>query len=163
MKISTLLLLLVLTAIGIFSALNWNVFITESELSLGFMTIHLPLGLVMLGLLIFLTVTFLAFAIYLQTSSLLETRRHSRELQASRELANQAEASRFNELRNFLESNLLSLKNLHAESQSEVMAKIVQLESKFRTDIEQSGNTLAAYIGELEDRLEKANRLSSND
>ena len=62
-------------------------------------------------------------AIALQTSALLETRRHSRELQASRELADQAEASRFNELRNFLEVELLKLTNLHAESKSEGITK----------------------------------------
>ena len=116
MKLSTLLLLLILTAIAAFTALNWHVFITPTELSLGFTTAQIPLGLVMLGLLAFLTSLFLGFVVYLQTSALLETRRHSRELQASRELADQAEASRFNELRKFLEVELLKLTNLHAES-----------------------------------------------
>lgn len=155
MKLSTLLLLLILTAIAAFAALNWNVFITPTELSLGFTTTQIPLGLAMLGLLAFLTALFLGFVVYLQASALLETRRHSRELQASRELADQAEASRFNELRNFLEAELLKLTNLHAGSKSEVIARIEQLEDNLHTAIEQSGNTLAAYIGELEDRLEK--------
>lgn len=123
MKLSTLLLLLILTAIAAFTALNWHVFITPTELSLGFTTAQIPLGLVMLGLLAFLTSLFLGFVVYLQTSALLETRRHSRELQASRELADQAEASRFNELRNFLEVELLKLTNLHAESKSEGITK----------------------------------------
>ena len=123
MKLSTLLLLLILTAIAAFTALNWHVFITPTELSLGFTTAQIPLGLVMLGLLAFLTSLFLGFVVYLQTSALLETRRHSRELQASRELADQAEASRFNELRNFLEVEVLKLTNLHAESKSEGITK----------------------------------------
>lgn len=156
MKNSILILLLTLTTIATFAALNWNVFITPTELSLGFTTILIPVGLVMLGLLVFLTALFLVFVVYLQTSALLETRRHTRELQASRELADQAEASRFSELRNFLEAELLKLTNLHAESKSEVMARNEQLESNLRTAIEQTGNTLAAYIGELEDRLEKS-------
>lgn len=156
MKLSTLLLLLVLTLIAAFSALNWNVFITPTDLSLGFTTTRIPLGLVMLGLLVFVTALFLAFVLYLQTSALFETRRQSRELKASRELADQAEASRFSELRNLIEAELLKLTNLHAKSQSEEMARAEQLESNLRTAIEQSGNTLAAYIGELEDRLEKS-------
>lgn len=123
MRISTLLLLIILTAIAAFTALNWHVFITPTELSLGFTTAQIPLGLVMLGLLAFLTSLFLGFLVYLQTSALLETRRHSRELQASRELADQAEASRFNELRNFLEVELLKLTNLHAASKSEGITK----------------------------------------
>lgn len=161
MKLSTLLLLLVLTAIAAFAALNWSVFITPTELSLGFTTTQIPLGLVMLGLLIFVTALFLLFVLYLQTSALLETRRQSRELKASRELADQAEASRFSELRDVIEAEFLKLKNQHAASQSEEMARSEQLEKNLRSATEQSGNTLAAYIGELEDRLEKSITRSS--
>ena len=156
MKLSTLMLLVVLAAIAAFAALNWSVFITPTELSLGFITTHMPLGLAMLGLLVLLTVIFLSFVVYLQTSALFETRRHSKELQASRELADQAEASRFNELRSFLEAELLKLANQRSEPNNEVITKINQLEDSLRTTIEHSGNTLAAYIGELEDRMEKA-------
>ena len=161
MKLSTLLLLLVLTAIAAFAALNWSVFITPTELSLGFTTTQIPLGLVMLGLLIFVTALFLLFVLYLQTSALLETRRQSRELKASRELADQAEASRFSELRDVIEAEFLKLRNQHAASQSEEMARSEQLEKNLRSATEQSGNTLAAYIGELEDRLEKSITRSS--
>jgi len=161
MKLSTLLLLLILTAISAFAALNWNVFIMPTELSIGFATTRMPLGLVMLGLLVFVTALFLVFVVYLQTSALLETRRQSRELKASRELADQAEASRFSELRELIEAALLKLTNLHAESKSEEMARTEQLERNLRAAIEQSGNTLAAYIGELEDRLEKAKTSSA--
>ncbi|MGB4813282.1 MAG: LapA family protein [Methylophilaceae bacterium] len=144
MKLSTLLLLIILVAIAVFAALNWTVFITPTELSLGFTKVLMPLGLVMLGLLTLLTVFFLGFVVYLQTSALLETRRHTRELQASRDLADKAEASRFNELRSFLEAELLKLTNQHT-----------QLEGNLHTAIEHSGNSIAAYIGELDDRLEK--------
>ncbi len=156
MKFSTILLLVVLAAIAAFAALNWSVFITPTELSLGFTTTKIPLGLAMLGLLILLTVIFLSFVVYLQTSALLETRRQSKELQASRVLADQAEASRFNELRSFLEAELLKLTNLRVEPNNEVITKLDRLEDNLRTIIEHSGNTLAAYIGEFEDRMEKA-------
>ena len=156
MKLTTLLLLVILTATAAFAALNWNVFITPAELSLGYTTVRIPLGLVMLGLLVFVMALFLVFVVFLQTSALFETRRQSRELKASRELADQAESSRFSELRNLVEAELLKLSNLHAESQSLVITRTEQLESNLRTAIEESGNTLAAYIGELEDRLEKS-------
>jgi len=109
----------------------------------------------MLGLLIFVAALFLVFVVYLQTSALLENRRHTRELYANRELADNAEASRFTELRKFLEDELLKQANLNKESHSEVLARLLQLEQDLRAFIEQSGNTLAAYIGELDDRLEK--------
>lgn len=155
MKLHTLLLLLVLAAIAAFAALNWKVFITPTELSLGFTSVQMPLGLIMLELLTFLTVLFLIFIVYLQASALLKTRRYSHEMRAARELADQAEASRITELRAFFEVELTKQANLNAESKSNVLARIDQLEHNLRSFMEQSGNTLAAYIGELEDRLER--------
>jgi len=155
MKLQTLLLLIILAAIAVFAAINWNVFMTPTDLSLVVTRVQMPLGLLMLGLLALVTALFLVFVVYLQASALLETRRHTRELQANRELADKAEASRFTELRKFLEDELLKQAKLNLESKSEVLAKLAQSEQDVRTFIEQSGNTLAAYIGELEDRLEK--------
>jgi uncharacterized protein YicC (UPF0701 family) len=84
---------------------------------------------------------------------LLEARRHSRELQAQRELADKAEASRFTDLRGFLETELRKLGEQVAESRAGITGRLDQAEQDLRTAIEQSGNSLAAYIGELEDRL----------
>jgi uncharacterized integral membrane protein len=143
MKIYSLSLLFILALVAVFSALNWGTFITPTEVSLGVTVATVPLGLVLLGFLVLITALFLAFVVYLQTSALLETRRYSRELQASRDLADKAEASRFTELRTAL-----------GEEQLAVVAKLEQVRVELQTSIEQSGNTLAAYIGELEDRLE---------
>ena len=155
MKIRTLLLLMLLVAIAAFAALNWSAFMAPTTLSLGFAVVQAPLGLVMLGMLAFLTVLFLVFVVYLQTSVLLEARRHARELQANRELTDQAEASRFTELRGFLEVALKKQASLDAESRAAVLARMDQLDRDLRSAVEQSGNTLSAYIGELEDRLER--------
>lgn len=155
MKLHTFLLLAVLAAIAAFAAMNWNVFISSTEVSLGVARVQMPLGLVMLGLLVFLTALFFIFAIYMQTSTLLDSRRHSRELQANRELADKAEASRFTELHRFLEAELLKQANLRGELKSETFARLEKLEQDLRVLIEQSGNSLAAYIGELEDRIER--------
>lgn len=155
MRLQTFLLLTVLAAIAAFSALNWSVFITPTALSLGITEMQMPLGLVMLGLLVFVTALFLVFVVYLQGSALMENRRISRELKSNKELADQAEASRFTELRTFLEAELSKQGNMQAESRTAVIARLDQLERDLRAATEQSGNTLAAYIGELEDRLEK--------
>ena len=155
MKLHSLLLIIVLTVIAAFTALNWNVFVTPTDLSLGVTMVKMPLGMVMLGLLVFITVLFLAFVVYLQTSVLLETRRHSREMQVNKALAEQAEASRFTELRNVLATEMLKQANQNAESKASVLAGVDQLGSSLRLSMEQSTNTLAAYIGELEDRLER--------
>lgn len=155
MKVRSLFLLLTLVAIAAFTALNWSAFMTPATLSLGVANVQAPLGLVMLGLLAFLVALFLVFVVYLQTSVLLEARRHARELQANRELAGQAEASRFTELRGFIEAELKKQVGLDAESRAVVLARLDQLDRDLRSVVEQSGNTLAAYIGELEDRLER--------
>jgi Na+-transporting methylmalonyl-CoA/oxaloacetate decarboxylase gamma subunit len=155
MKLPSLLLTLVLAIIAAFTALNWNVFVTPTDLSLGVTMVKMPLGMVMLGLVVFITLLFLAFVVYLQTSVLLETRRHSREMQVNKELAEQAEASRFTELRNVLAAEMLKQANQHAESKATLLACVDQLGTSLRLSIEQSTNTLAAYIGEVEDRLEQ--------
>ena len=53
MKFHTILLLLLLIGVSAFTVLNWNLFTSPSELSLGLTSIQMPLGLVMLGLLVF--------------------------------------------------------------------------------------------------------------
>lgn len=155
MKIRTLFLLIVVVAIAVFAALNWSAFMTPTTLSLGVAVVQAPLGLVMLGLLAFLTALFLVFMIYLQTSFLLEARRNARELQANRELAEKAEVSRFTELRGFLDTELKKQADVDAETRAAVLARLDQLDNDLRAAVEQAGNTLSAYIGELEDRIEK--------
>jgi hypothetical protein len=161
MKVRTLFLLIVLVAISVFAALNWNAFIMPTTLSLGVAVVEAPLGLVMLGILAFLTALFLVFVVYLQTSVLLEARRHARELQVNRELADQAETSRFTELKGFLEVELKRQAELAAELRTVVLARVDQLDRDLRSVVEQSSNTLSAYIGELEDRFEKGAQTST--
>lgn len=156
MKIRTLLLLLVLVAIAAFAALNWGAFMATTTLSLGVADVQAPLGLVMLGMIVFVSAVFLVFLVYLQASILLEARRHARELQANRGLADKAEASRFTELRGFLDGELKRLANLNAESKTAVLTRLDALDQGLRLAMEQSENTLSACLGELEDRLESA-------
>ena len=160
MKLHTLLLLLALAAIAAFSAMNWGVLIAPTALSLGFTTVQMPLGLVMLGLMVFITALFLVFVVYLQGSALLETRRHTRELQINREVVERTEASRIAELRTFLENELSKQADLNVEAKSAVIGRIDQLEQDLRSLVEQSGNSLAACIGELDDRLEKITQIA---
>ncbi|MEO8627071.1 MAG: LapA family protein [Betaproteobacteria bacterium] len=161
MQIRTVLLLIVLAAIAIFAAVNWSAFVTPTPLSLVVTTVQAPLGLVMLALTALLTVMFLVFVVYLQSSVLFESRRYARELQAQRQLADQAEASRFTELRSFIETELRTHAGGSGDSKADLLARLGQTEDRLRAAIEQSGNTLAAYIGELEDRLERDGQAST--
>jgi len=154
MQLRTLLLVLVLVLTAAFAAVNWSAFTAPTALSLGFTVVEAPLGLIMLALTALIAVLFLVFIVYLQTGVLLEARRHARELEAQRQLADQAEASRFTELRAFLEKEVARLAAEIASARTGLTARVEQAEGELRTAIEQSANTLAAYIGEVEDRLE---------
>lgn len=163
MRLIVLLLLLAFTATAALAFHNWPIFIAVNDLSLGFTTIQAPLMLVMLGTLIFITVLFLMNMVYLQSNSILETRRYSRELEANQEIVNEVEKSRFTELKNCFETELSKQNEINLELKSELLARADLIESNFRIMIEQMENTLDAYIGELEDRLERTKYLPSND
>ena len=160
MKARTLLLLLVLFAIVLFAALNWTVFTTPASLSLLVATVEAPLGVIMLGLLVLLTVVFTFFAGYMQTSTLLEARQQAKALEAQRKLADQAEASRITEMQNLLNSALLRVEQQVVESRQATNTRIDRLEQELRAALTQEGTTLSAYIGQLEDRLDRHNQAS---
>lgn len=162
MQIRTLLFVIILGAIGGLAALNWETFNAPTTLWLGVTTVQAPLGLVMLGLTAVLTAFFLIFIIYLQSSVLLEARRHARELQVNRELADQAEASRFTELQRFIELEMQAIVRQDGESRTALLARLDRLDAELLAAVNQSGNTLAAYIGEVEDRLERDGKMTAS-
>ena len=161
MKVRTLLLLLVLLAIVLFAALNWTVFTTPATLSLLVATVEAPLGVIMLGLLVLLTVLFIIFAGYMQTSTLLDARQQTKALEAQRKLADEAEASRITEMQNLLNSALLRLEQQVVESRQATNSRLDRLEQDLRAAVTQEGTTLSAYIGQLEDRLDRHNQASA--
>lgn len=155
MYLRTLLILVVLVTLAVFAAINWNVFMTPTKLSVVFADVEAPLGLILLGFVTVLTLLFLVYVVYLQSFILIESRRQTRQLRAQRELADQSEASRISGLHSFLDSELRRLEEKTEESKVSLLAKIEELGGELRSVVEQSGNTLAAYIGEIEDRLEQ--------
>jgi hypothetical protein len=160
MGLRTGVLLVVVLLIAALAALNWGVLAAPTAMSIGFMQVTAPLGLIMLGLTVLLGIFFVAYVVYLQTSVLFETRRHTREMQAQRDLADKAEASRFTELRNFLEVQENTHMARNAERHAALLARLEQLEAAIRLRSEQTDNTLAAHIGQLEDRFERRTPVS---
>ncbi|MPZ74918.1 MAG: LapA family protein [Deltaproteobacteria bacterium] len=156
MYLRTLFILALLGLVAVFSALNWSAFTTPTTLSIGFITFEAPLGLILLAIVALLTLLFLVYTAYLQSTVILESRRHARELQIQRELAEQAEASRFSQLRSLLQAELQNLAGQTDQSKTALLTKLDQMERDLRAALEQTGNSLAAYIGELEDRFEKS-------
>jgi len=153
MRIRSLLLILIITLIAAFTVLNWNVFLANTTLSFGVTSLDAPLGLIMLALLVFMVAYCLVYVLYLQSNVLIDTRRSAKELQTQRELADKAEASRLTELRGFVEAGLKQNAEQNKAAQQALIARLDALETALRSSVEQSGNSLSAYIGELEDRL----------
>jgi uncharacterized integral membrane protein len=151
----TLLIVLVLGVVVVFALLNWSVFTAPTILSVGFTTFDAPLGLILLGAIGALTLLFLIYLVYLQATAMMESRQYSRELKNQRELADRAEESRFTELRSSLETELGRIANQMADSNIAMNTRLDGLAHDLRSAIEQSTNSLSAYIGEIEDRLER--------
>ena len=156
MRFRTILMILAILLVAGFVALNVDEFTRVSVLSLGFTTIQLPLGLIMLALLVATLVIFLTSALYMQSKHMLEARTHTRELNTQRELADKAEASRFTELRAYLEEQTLAEQRRESALGTVLADRFAQQQQVLLARMEQTDNTLAAYMGQLEDRL--ANR-----
>jgi uncharacterized integral membrane protein len=144
MNIRSLTILVLLALLGVFAVVNWGTFISPTELSLVFTRVEAPLGLVMLGFTALLTVVFLGYVMFVQMSALSASRKHSEELRHQRELADRAEASRFTELRQFLAGELEGLRKSQLDS-----------EGRLRDELASTANSLAASIGELDERVER--------
>ena len=155
MYLRTLLIVLVLGVVVVFALLNWSVFTAPTALSIGFTTVEAPLGLILLGAIGALTLLFLIYLVYLQATALMESRQYSRELKNQRELADRAEESRFTELRSSLETELRRVTDQIVDSNAAMNTRLDGLAHELRSAIEQSTNSLSAYIGEIEDRLER--------
>ena len=117
MNLRTLSLLITVALIALLAAFNWNTLAAPSVVSLGVTDVQAPLGVLMLALTCLLGVFFVAYVLWLQGSVLMEARRHAKEMQAQRDLADKAEASRFTELRTVLE-------DLHARDKEVLMARL---------------------------------------
>lgn len=150
-------LLVLIVLMAVFAWRNWAVFSEEKTLSLIFTQVTAPFGIVMLSIMALLVAVYFMYTVGLETAALLEVKRYARELLAARKLADEAEASRFSELKKWLEGELSAIKaqnpvGLEARLQ-EIVERIDRVEQELREDIEKAGNTLAAYIGELEDQI----------
>ena len=155
MRTRTIFLILGLGLLAAFVVLNVDEFTRSSLLNLGFTSIQLPLGLVMLLLLLTCVLLFVATTLYIQSSNLIESRKHTREMTSQRELANKAEASRFTELRIYFEAQAHTALQRDAENARVFNERLLQTQAALLHRLDQSDNATAAYIEELEDRLER--------
>ena len=155
MRARTIFLVFSIVVVAAFVALNVEEFTRASVLSLGFTSVQVPLGLVMLALLVSAAVIFLGVMIYMQSSNLLETRNYARELSTQRELADKAEASRFTELRHYLEAQTAAQQRREQAAEQVLSERFAAQNRVLMARLEQSDNTIAAHMGQIEDQIER--------
>ena len=144
---------------GSLLALNWSAFAAPTSPTLVFTRVEAPLGVIMLTVTTAITLLYAMLVAWRETFTLLESRRYAKELATlSGSLRESAEASRYAQLREFLESELAELRTVPETTSREIMQRLDRLETTIRAEIDRAGNTLAAYIGELEERLNRGDR-----
>ena len=152
----SLSLVLAFVLLGAFAALNWAALATPSTLSLGFVNISAPLGVVMLVFTVAISGLFIVYILLLQAGVILEARRLTKEVKAQRELADTAEASRFTELRTLLEGELRRMEAQGAASTREFGVRIEQNGRGMQDKLSEAAGSLSAHLGEIEDKLDRA-------
>ena len=133
MRLRSLLVLFAAGLAALFVVLNWRVFAGSAHLNLLLTSVDVPVGVVMLTLFALALLVLWVIVSRWQGTLLMEFRRQAKELQAQRLLAESAEASRFTELGALIREEI----------------------SKLRTELQDTEHSIAATLGEMDDRLRK--------
>jgi hypothetical protein len=126
----------------LFIGVNWSAMNRPMPLSFIITTADAPLGVILLGMGLVIVSVVIGYALRVQIVAFGDGRRQAAELKAQRVLADTAEQSRFLELRSAIDAEFAALRQLQSQS-----------ESRMREDLQESINSLAAYLGEIDDRL----------
>jgi hypothetical protein len=116
---------------ALFVVLNWRILAGPAQWNLLLTSADVPVGLVMLMLFALALLALWSVVGHWQGTLLSEFRRQTKELQTQRQLAESAEASRFTELATLIRGEIAGL----------------------RTDIKDTEHSIAATLGEMDDRL----------
>jgi uncharacterized integral membrane protein len=155
MKILTPLIVMGLIFLGVFSLANWSALSTPTALSFVAFSVQAPMGLVLLGSALVFVALFTVYVLILRTAMLVDARRYARELHAQQQLAENAEASRLSELRSQLDREFAQLRDTEEQALTRLSERVEVMEQTLRNSIEEAGRSLSAYIGEVEDKLDR--------
>ena len=144
MRLRTVVVIFAFLLVAVFVAINWSAFVMPTTLSLAFTSIEAPLGIVMLGVLVLFSLGVAVYMALWQGRMLFDLRRHTKELHEQRALADQAEASRFTELRGVV----------HAEIER-LATQLVMNQAALEKEIREQSNAISADVAELDDRLRR--------
>lgn len=146
MRPRVIFITLVLVLLAVFAIANWPLIMASQSLSLVFTRVEAPLGLILLIAVAVLSIWYVVLSIGTETAALLEVKKYAREILALRKQAEDAEASRLVEVKKLIQEEFEILR-------SQINERFAQSENTLIDELEKAGNTLAAYIGELEDQI----------
>ncbi|PKK82596.1 MAG: hypothetical protein CVT49_13010 [candidate division Zixibacteria bacterium HGW-Zixibacteria-1] len=161
MRIVLVIITVVLVILAIFTAANWSVLTIPTPLSFVAFSVEGPLGVILLGVTLGLTLLMVAYALLLRTSWLVESRRFNHRLEEQRELAEKAESSRIIALQELLEQEFEDMKTSLQTLSASGLARIESAEKALIKTIEENSNGIVAQIGYIDDRI-KGGSESSN-
>jgi len=144
MRLRTVVVIFAFLLVAVFVAINWSAFVVPTTLSLAFTSVEAPLGIVMLGVLVLFSLGVAVYMALWQGRMLFDLRRHTKELHEQRALADQAEASRFTELRGVI----------HAEIER-LATQLVMNQAAIEKEVREQSNAISAAVAELDDRLRR--------
>lgn len=150
-----IVLVLAILAVAGFAAQNWAEINRSSPLNFGVVVTDAPLGLILLSLLGLTLLLFLASAATMRTQALIESRQHAKALQAQRDLADRAEASRFTDLRQQLDAHLRDSREHENLATAEMNKALAQHQREMRAQLEQMNHMLANRLAELDTHIQR--------
>ncbi len=136
-----------------FAALNWSEFNHPAPLSFGILMMEAPLGVVLLTLLGITLAVFLVSSAAQESRHVLEHRRSARALETQRDLADKAEASRFTDLRQHMDTHLRDNRQREVIVATEFEKSVTQSQREMRLQLEQMNHMLATRLDELTGRI----------
>jgi len=155
MRLRPLLLVLATAAVVVFALLNWAEFTRPVPVNLGIDRVTAPLPLILLGLLAAGLLVALATGAATQARYRRLDNEHAKALQAQRDLADRAEASRFVDLRQALDTHLRDTRQREATVANELDQALARTQREVRNQMELLHRSLNTRLGEMEARLEQ--------
>lgn len=149
------LILVGLVLLGIFTLVNWGALSAPTTLSFIVFELVAPLGLLLLGTLAVFVALFTVYVLMLRTQMLVQARRHAKALQAQQTLAEQAEASRLSALRTEVGGEFARMRDASERARAAFGERLDALEQTLLKAVDESNSSLAACVGEVEDKLDR--------
>jgi uncharacterized integral membrane protein len=155
MRIVSTVIALALLMLGLLAALNATPLLELQALNLGWRTVQAPLGLLILGVAVLGLLMAGGAAALARRQQHQDVQELEHQLQEQRNLADKAEHSRFTQLQRHLDLQAQAAEHREREMLAQNSRELEQLKQALQHQLDEVGSSLAAYIGEVEDRLER--------